>query len=102
MALVSLDSSSCEVPCLILHLVVYRDVTRQAKGLYRLNHVRARRSGLAYLSRGNSGWFYHNSEGSLSAGDGSHSMDQPAGKVQGQEELATESSNDIPENHITR
>jgi hypothetical protein len=28
-------------------------------------------------------------------------MDQPGGKVQGQGELATESSNDIPENHIT-
>jgi hypothetical protein len=39
--------------------VVYRDVTRQAKGLYRLKHVRALGSGLAYLSRYNSGWFCH-------------------------------------------
>jgi hypothetical protein len=31
----------------------------------------------------------------------SHSTDQPGGKVQGHGELATESSNDIPENHIT-
>jgi hypothetical protein len=28
-------------------------------------------------------------------------MDQPGDKVQGQGELATESLNDIPENHIT-
>jgi hypothetical protein len=28
-------------------------------------------------------------------------MDQPGGKVQGLGELATESSNDIPENHIS-
>jgi hypothetical protein len=41
MAFVSLDSSSCEVPCLILHSMVYRDVTRQAKGLYRLKHLEA-------------------------------------------------------------
>jgi hypothetical protein len=40
--------------------VVYRDVTRQAKGLYRLKHVGALGSGLAYLSRYNSGWFCHN------------------------------------------
>jgi hypothetical protein len=39
--------------------VVYRDVTRQAKGLYRLKHVGALGSGLAYLSRYNSGWFCH-------------------------------------------
>jgi hypothetical protein len=45
---------------LILYSVVYRDVTRQAKGLYRLKHVGALRSGLAYLSRYNSGWFCHN------------------------------------------
>jgi hypothetical protein len=63
MAFVSLDSPSCEVPCLILHLVVYRDVTRQAKGLYRLKHVGALKSGLAYLSRCNSGWFCHINEG---------------------------------------
>jgi hypothetical protein len=57
MAFVSLDLPSCGVPCLILHSVVYRDVTRQAKGLYRLKHVGAHRSGLAYLSRCNSSWF---------------------------------------------
>jgi hypothetical protein len=39
--------------------VVYRDVTRQAKGLYRLKYVGALGSGLAYLSRYNSGWFCH-------------------------------------------
>jgi hypothetical protein len=39
--------------------VVYRDVTRQAKGLYHLKHVGALWSGLAYLSRYNSGWFCH-------------------------------------------
>jgi hypothetical protein len=39
--------------------VVYRDVTRQAKGLYRLKHVGALGSGLTYLSRYNSGWFCH-------------------------------------------
>jgi hypothetical protein len=44
---------------LILYSVVYRDVTRQAKGLYRLKHVGALRNGLAYLSRYNSGWFCH-------------------------------------------
>jgi hypothetical protein len=59
MAFISLDSPSCEVPCLILLSVVNRDVTRQAKGLYRLNHVGALKSGLAYLSRCTSGWFCH-------------------------------------------
>jgi hypothetical protein len=59
MAIVSLDSPSCEVPCLILHSVVYRDVTRQAKGLHRLKYVGALERGLAYLSRCNSGWFCH-------------------------------------------
>jgi hypothetical protein len=59
MAFVSLDSPSCGVPCLILHSVVYRDVTRQTKRLYRLKHVEALKSGLAYLSRCNSGWFCH-------------------------------------------
>jgi hypothetical protein len=39
--------------------VVYRDVTRQAKGLYRLEHEVALKRGLAYLSRCNSGWFCH-------------------------------------------
>jgi hypothetical protein len=34
---------------------------RQAKGLYRLKHVGALGIGLAYLSRYNSGWFYHSS-----------------------------------------
>jgi hypothetical protein len=57
MATVSLDSPSCEVPCLILHSVVYRDVTRQAKGLHHLKYVGALERGLAYLSRCNSGWF---------------------------------------------
>jgi hypothetical protein len=42
--------------------VVYRDVTRQAKGLYRLRHVGALESGLANLSRYNSGWFCHNKD----------------------------------------
>jgi hypothetical protein len=59
MAFVSLDSPSCGVPCLILLSVVYRDVTRQAKGLYRLKHAGARKSGLTYLSRCNSSWFCH-------------------------------------------
>jgi hypothetical protein len=58
MVIVSLDSHSCEVTLLILCLVVYRDVIRQAKGLYRLKHVGALR-GLTYLSRYNSGWFCH-------------------------------------------
>jgi hypothetical protein len=67
MAFVSLDSPSCEVPCLILQSVVYRDVTRQAKGLYRLKHVGALKSGLAYLSRYNSGWFCHtHAQGAIS------------------------------------
>jgi hypothetical protein len=39
--------------------VVYRDVTRQAKELYRLKYVGALRSGLACLSRCNSDWFCH-------------------------------------------
>jgi hypothetical protein len=60
MAFVSLDSPSCEVSCLILLSVVYRDVTRQANGLYRLKHGGALKRGLAYLSRCNSGWFCHN------------------------------------------
>jgi hypothetical protein len=59
MAFISLDSPSCEVPCLILHSVVYRDVTRQAKVLYRLKHEVALKRGLAYLSRYNSSWFCH-------------------------------------------
>jgi hypothetical protein len=59
MAIVSLNSPSREVPCLILHSVVYRDVTRQAMGLCRLKHVGALKSGLAYLSRCNSDWFCH-------------------------------------------
>jgi hypothetical protein len=59
LAIVSLDSPSCEVPCLILHSVIYQDVTRQAKGLHRLKYVGALKIGLAYLSRCNSGWFCH-------------------------------------------
>jgi hypothetical protein len=39
--------------------VVYRDVTRQAKGLYRLKHEVALKRGLAYLSRCNSDWCCH-------------------------------------------
>jgi hypothetical protein len=62
MVIVSLDSPSCEVTLLILCSVVYRDVTRQAKGLYRLKHVGALGSGLTYLSRYNSGWFCHNEQ----------------------------------------
>jgi hypothetical protein len=42
--------------------VVYRDITQQAKGLYRLKHVGALRNGLMYLSRYNSGWFYHTAD----------------------------------------
>jgi hypothetical protein len=61
MVIVSLDSPSCEVPCLILHSVVYRDVTRQAKGLHHLKYVGTLESGLAYLSWCNSGWFCHSS-----------------------------------------
>jgi hypothetical protein len=59
MTVVSLDSPLYEVPCLILHSVVYRDVTRQIKGLHRLKYVGALESGLAYLSRCNLGWFCH-------------------------------------------
>jgi hypothetical protein len=44
--------------------VVYRDFTRQAKGLYRLKYVGALWNGLAYLSRYNSGWFCHRWTGS--------------------------------------
>jgi hypothetical protein len=47
--------------------VVYRDVTRQAKGLYRLKLVGALRIGLTYLSRYNSGWFCHKSKKCTSA-----------------------------------
>jgi hypothetical protein len=50
MAFVSLDSPSCGVPCLILHSVVYRDVTRQTQGLYHLKHVEVPKSGPTYLS----------------------------------------------------
>jgi hypothetical protein len=38
-----------------------RDVTRQAKGLYCLKYIVALKSGLAYLSWCNSGWFCHTS-----------------------------------------
>jgi hypothetical protein len=62
MVFISLDSPSCEVPCWILRTVVYQDVTRQAKGLYRLKHEVALKRGLAYLSRCNSGWFCHTNE----------------------------------------
>jgi hypothetical protein len=56
---VSLDSSSCEVTLFDPVSVVYRDATRQTKGLYRLKYVGALWSGLACLSQYNSGWFYH-------------------------------------------
>jgi hypothetical protein len=39
--------------------VVYRVVTRQAKGLFRLKHDEALERGLAYLNRCNLGWFCH-------------------------------------------
>jgi hypothetical protein len=59
MVTVSLDSPSCEVTLFDPVSVVYRDVTRQAKGLHRLKYVGALESGLAYLSRCNSGWYCH-------------------------------------------
>jgi hypothetical protein len=59
MVTVSLDSPSCEVTLFDPVSVVYRDVTRQTKGLYRLKYVGALWSGLAYLSRYNSGWLCH-------------------------------------------
>jgi hypothetical protein len=59
MVTVSLDSPSCVVTLFDPVSVVYRDATRQAKGLYHLKYVGALRSGLAYLSRYNSGWFCH-------------------------------------------
>jgi hypothetical protein len=60
MMIVSLDSPSCEVPCWILLSVVYRDVTRQAKGVTPFEaRWSPRKRGLAYLSQCNSGWFCH-------------------------------------------
>jgi hypothetical protein len=59
MVTVSLDLPSCEVTLFDPVSVVYRDATRQAKGLYYLKYVGALWSGLAYLSRYNSGWFCH-------------------------------------------
>jgi hypothetical protein len=59
MVTVSLDSPSCEVTLFDPVSVVYRDVTRQDKGLYRLKYVGALWSGLAYLSRYNSVWYCH-------------------------------------------
>jgi hypothetical protein len=41
MVTVSLDSPLCEVTLFDPISVVYRDVTRQAKGLYRLKYVGA-------------------------------------------------------------
>jgi hypothetical protein len=61
MVTISLDSPSCEVTLFDPVSVVYRDATRQAKGLYRLKHVGALWSGLAYLSQYNSGRYCHNS-----------------------------------------
>jgi hypothetical protein len=81
MAFISLDSPSCEVPCWILLSVVYRDVTRQAKGLYRLKHEVALMRGLAYLSRCNSGCFCHTCGVGAGAGAGvaagRHQQPQP-------------------------
>jgi hypothetical protein len=59
MVTVSLDSPSYELTLFDPVLVVYRDATRQAKGLYCLKYVGALWSGPAYLSRYNSGWFCH-------------------------------------------
>jgi hypothetical protein len=59
MVTVSLDSPSGEVTLFDPVLVVYRDATRQTKGLYRLKYVGALWRGLACLSRYNSGWFCH-------------------------------------------
>jgi hypothetical protein len=66
MVTVSLDSPSCEVTLFDPVSVVYRDATRQAKGLHRLKHIGALERGLAYLSRCNSGWFCHRSGASAS------------------------------------
>jgi hypothetical protein len=55
MVTVSLDSPSCEVTLFDPVSVV----SRQAKGLHRLKYVGALESGLAYLSRCNSGWYCH-------------------------------------------
>jgi hypothetical protein len=59
MVTVYLDSPSCEVTLFDPVSVVYWDATRQTKGLYRLKYVGALWSGLACLSRYNSGWFCH-------------------------------------------
>jgi hypothetical protein len=88
-AFVSLDSPSCEVPCLILHSLVYRDVTRQVKGLHCLKYVGALERGLAYLSRCNSGWFYHTfNPSSLGPGE----TDAPDPLPLGSDEAAVSSS----------
>jgi hypothetical protein len=50
MVIVSLDSPSYEVTLFDPVSVVYRDATRQAKGLYRLKYVGALWNELAYLS----------------------------------------------------
>jgi hypothetical protein len=68
MVTVSLDSPSCEVTLFDPVSVVYRDATRQAKGLYRLKHVGVLWSGLACLSRYNSGWFCHRGQRRLPVG----------------------------------
>jgi hypothetical protein len=57
--IVSLDSPSCEVPCLILHSVVYWDVTRHAKVLHYLEYVGAVKREITYLIWCNSDWFCH-------------------------------------------
>jgi hypothetical protein len=59
MVTVSLDLPSCEVTLFDPVSVVYRNATRQTKGLYHLKYVGALWSGLACFSRYNSGWFCH-------------------------------------------
>jgi hypothetical protein len=61
MVIISLDSPSCEVTLFDPVTVVYRDATRQAKGLHRSKYIGALERGLAYLNRCNSGWFCHKS-----------------------------------------
>jgi hypothetical protein len=62
--------------------VVYRDVTRQAKGLYRLKYVGALWNGLAYLSRYNSGWFCHSPQPQRSNNDNARGSQAPGRRQQ--------------------
>jgi hypothetical protein len=68
MVTVSLDSPSCEVTLFDPVSVVYRDATQQTKVLYRLKYVGALSSGLACLSRYNSGWFCHTGDSEILSG----------------------------------